>query len=277
MSALATLSLFMCFALYRLVHTLLGWNQIGFISTCLGAKFFLRGAVISVFMAMVIEFEGFTALRPNTNEWRDVPLSLIVGFAEEIAKLFVVVLGLVVVPHNLPEQLVVNPGPSDRFTGCVRWWTTLVESPKALAMAGMAAGFGFMTCENLEYFFMVFTTLSYSEAAASAAFRVFLNLHPILTGLAAARLATEVFRANKQMTFGRIFRALYPSILLHALFDFGLMFSATNPDKDELDGVFVVVSMLLIPLSLILLILTYRKLDSRSTSALLVHNELTAV
>lgn len=272
----ATISLILCFYVYRLVHTWLGWNKIGFLSLSLGAQFFLRGAVISILMAMTLELMGMSYLKPRQVEWKDAPIALIVGFSEEVSKLFVLVTGLVVIPRDLPEQLVLQPRADDRFTSCVRWWTTLVDSPKALAMAGIAAGFGFMTSENIEYFMLVFTSSDVEEAWPLVVFRVFLNLHPMLTGLAAARLAKELFLPGqiKNVTIGRLARAIAPSVVMHALFDFGLMFSATNPEETSLDEIFVGISIFLIPVNLIALILTYRSLPDVNPQPLLVRNEI---
>jgi RsiW-degrading membrane proteinase PrsW (M82 family) len=272
----ATISLILCFYVYRLVHTWLGWNKIGFLSLSLGVQFFLRGAVISILIAMILELMGISYLKPRQVEWKDAPIALIVGFSEEVSKLLVVVVGLVVIPRNLPEQLVLQPRADDRFTTCVRWWTTLVDTPKALAMAGIAAGFGFMTSENIEYFTLVFTSSAIDEAWQLVVFRIFLNLHPMLTGLAAARLAKEVFQPGqiKNLTIGRLARAIAPSVLIHALFDFGLMFSATNPQETNLDEIFVGISIFLIPANLLAVVLTYRCLPDVNPQPLLDRNEI---
>jgi RsiW-degrading membrane proteinase PrsW (M82 family) len=265
----ASIALFSCFALCRIVHVILGRNQVGFLSFSLGAQFFLRGALLSVFLAMVMELIGMVFLGPSHAEWKDVPVALVVGFSEEISKILVVIVGLSLTRISLPEELVLQ-GPS---SSCIRWWTVLVESPRALAMAGIAAGFGFMTCENIEYLAAVFAAApSLGAAIPMAAFRVIFNLHPLITGLAAARLSREVFQDNeiKMVTAGRVTRAILPSILIHAAFDFGLMFAATNPEMEDLDDAFITLSVVLIPLTVGLLVRTYRNLPSVGMS-LLVH------
>jgi RsiW-degrading membrane proteinase PrsW (M82 family) len=273
--SLATFSLFACFALCRIVHLALARNQVGFLSFSLGAQFFLRGALLSVFLAMIMEVVAMVYLGPNHSPLKDVPIAILVGFSEEVSKLLFVLIGLNLLPHALPQQLILPPAPNDRYTSCVRWWSTLVESPRALAMAGIAAGFGFMTCENIEYFTVVFYSQApVGDTMAMVLFRVFLNLHPLLTGLAAARLAREVYVGTsiKSVTIGRVTRAIYPSILIHAAFDFGLMFSTTNPDKTVLDDTFITVSLVLIPFSIGLLVWTYRSLPKNGSTSLLVTN-----
>ena len=263
----ATLTLFTCFALYRALHLILGRSQIGFLSLSLGAQFFFRGAFLSVFLAMVMELVAMVFIGPSHAEWKDVPIALIVGFSEEVSKILLVLIGLVLTSNSLPAELVLT----SQASSCIRWWTVLVESPRALAMAGIAAGFGFMTCENIEYLAVVFVSApSLGGAIPMAAFRIFFNLHPLLTGLATSRLATEVFQGNqgiKMITPGRVTRAVLPSIVIHAAFDFGLMFAATNPDQESLDDAFITVSVVLIPVTVCLLVWTYRKLPSMGSSS----------
>ena len=259
-----------CFILARAVHIYLGRNQSGFLSTSLAAQFFLRGAIMSIFLAMVIEIVGLSELRPKPVRWRDAPVALIVGFAEEISKLLAVTAGLVVVASRLPQDLVLVR--QELHSKCVRFWSVLVESPRALAAAGIAAGFGFMMSENIEYFFMVFILADAGSCAAMAAMRIFLNLHPMLTGLAAARLAKLIYTPQgvRTVSVGKVASALWPSVTLHALFDFGLMFATSNPE-DQFDTFFIVTSILIIPTSFGMLVSTYRSLPVSSGTPLLVH------
>ena len=261
----AGISLFSCFALFRIVHVQLARNQSGFLSFALGAQFFFRGAIVSIVLAMIMELAAMAFLGPNQKEWKDLPIALVVGFSEEISKFLVLVAGLNLLSSSLPQQLILEPGPNDTYTTCVRWWATVVQSPRALAMAGIATGFGFMTCENLEYFQAIFLVdADLVEIMPTVIFRIIFNLHPLLTGLAAARLAREVFVQTpaKSATVGRVSRAILPSVLIHAAFDFGLMFSVTNPQDVRLDEVFIAVSLILIPLSFWLLAKTYGALSS---------------
>merc|ERR1719410_281232 len=81
-----------------------------------------------------------------------------------------------------------------------------VTSPRALALAGLASGFGFMALENVEYILAVVMRppqipegskededVGYSEGVTVVvtmiiiAVRVLLNLHPWLAGLSALR------------------------------------------------------------------------------------------
>jgi RsiW-degrading membrane proteinase PrsW (M82 family) len=270
----AGFALFFCFAFFRIVHARLARNQPGFLSFSLGAQFFLRGAIVSILLAMAMEQAAISFLGPNEREWKDLPIALIVGFSEEVSKLLVVVVGLNLLSSSLPQQLILEPGPDDNYSTCVRWWATVIRSPKALAMAGIATGFGFMTCENIEYFpamFLIQDTTIY-DVIPAVLFRIFFNLHPLLTGLATARLAHEVYAQTpaKSATIGRITRAILPSVLIHAVYDFGLMFSATNPQDIELDNVLIGISLVLIPMSFGLLVTTYRRLPSVASSPLLL-------
>ena len=263
------LALMTCFLAFRVVHTFVSKRQEDGkpLSEALAIQFFLRGAVVSIVIAMVLEATELSALRPRKVEFKDIPIALIVGFAEEVAKLLAVLLGLCLVASDLPTLVVPDPtrvccmclpiGP------CVRAWCVLVESPRALAMAGIAAGYGFMTSENMEYFLMIFTTADLPSCIATVVLRIALNLHPLLTGLAAARLARFVWSNGstpRTVSIGKIARAIYPSVLIHALFDFGLMFTATNPTLVSLDSMFVLTSVSLIPTSIWMLVKTYRAL-----------------
>lgn len=253
------LALITCFILARVVHIFLGRGQASFLSTSLAAQFFLRGAVVSIFLAMVLEVVGMTELRPKAVPWKDLPIALLVGFSEEVAKMLSVIAGTVLIAASLPQDLVLlRPELNSQ---CLRTWTVLVESPRALAAAGIAVGFGFMMTENIEYFFMIFTLSSFGESLAAAGMRILLNLHPILTGLASSRLAKLVYASQgvRSISIGKVALALWPSIFLHALFDFGLMFASTNPE-DKFDTIFIITSILIIPTALGLLVATYRAL-----------------
>lgn len=239
----------------------------------LAVQFFFRGASVSILLAVMLESFGMSTNRPRYAVWKDVPIAFTVGFAEEVSKLFVVVLGTFLIPSQLPESLVLNQDDATCMrcipTGfCVRSWTTLIESPRALAMAGMSVGFGFMFSENLEYFFLVFTTMDTTTRIITMVLRILLNLHPILTGLCAARLASILWTSSepRSISIGKIAACIWPSVVMHAIFDFGLMFTSTNPDLDELDVIFIVVSLSTIPIAIITLLKTYKRLPHVSPS-----------
>ena len=263
--------IFSCFAVFRGTHAALASRSDNFLSQELSIQFFFRGAVVSIILAMILELVELRSLRPRNVELKDLPIALIVGFSEEISKFFVVVMGVSLLPWNLPQHMIdTHSGvifrciPSSCFA---RMWTVLIESPRAFAMAGIAAGFGFMTTENLEYFFQVFVQLDITSCIATSVMRIALNLHPLLTGLAAARLAQQVWSngataAPRTISIGKVAVAMYPSIVIHAMYDFGLMFATSNPGEQELDIVFVLISLLLIPTSYYMLVRTYRSLPA---------------
>ena len=237
------------------------------LSSSLSIQFFFRGATVSIILAVMMESFGMASNRPRFVMWKDLPIALTVGFSEEVSKLIVVVLGTYLIPSQLPETLIMNQGHESCLScfpigSFIRLWTTLVESPRALAMAGISVGFGFMFSENLEYFFIVFTSMDSSTRFFTMGIRILLNLHPILTGLAAARLASYVWSSPrpKSISIGKLASCIWPSVVMHALFDFGLMFTATNPDLGEPDVMFVIVSVSIIPIAIMSLWKTYRKL-----------------
>ncbi len=238
------------------------------LSSSLSIQFFFRGASVSIFLAVMLESLGMVSNRPRFVTWKDLPIAVTVGFAEEVSKLLVVVLGTFLVPSNLPEALILNQSgdPSCMrcfpLGSCIRLWTTLVDSPRALAMAGISVGFGFMFSENLEYFFLVFTSMDSSTRLITMGLRILLNLHPILTGLSATRLANSIWTSSqpKSISIGKLASCIWPSVVMHALFDFGLMFTATNPDLGEQDVMFIIASVSIIPIAMITLWKTYRRL-----------------
>ena len=113
-------------------------------------------------------------------------------------------------------------------------------------------GFGFMYLENLKYFFAIgqmpnFGKAGREEVEEQAYYmrrfflvcRNFCNIHPPLTGLAAARLChclylphSETFvRIGKMIPLSLLAFALWPSILLHAGYDMlSVFFGVVMPD-----------------------------------------------
>ena len=265
----AFLAMAMCCFIFALVHKSLSFRALSeALPFSLAIQFFFRGATVSIVLAIMLESFGMSTSRPRYVVWKDAPFALMVGFAEEVAKLLVVVVGTILIPSQLPESLVLEQGNATFLrcipaTCCVRSWTNLVESPRALAMTGISVGFGFMFSENLEYFFMVFTTMDTTTRLVTTFLRIILNLHPILTGICASRLANLVWKNSsvpKSISIGKLAQSIWPSVLMHALFDFGLMFTASNPDLTQQDTVFVIVSVGIIPLSLVILWQTYKGL-----------------
>lgn len=257
-----SMALLTCFVLLWVIHRLLSKSTgPNFCTFSLLVQFFFRGAIVAVSIAMLLEVVGLSELKPKYAKLRDLPISLIVGFSEESGKFFSLLLGLCLVPTDLPAALA-RVGTSRRWSLCTRWWSVLIESPQSLVLAGIATGLGFMTTENIEYFSMIFSSLDTVSCIATALTRIFLNLHPLLTGLAAARLAH--FTLTSPITAEIIFKSIWPSVLLHALFDFGFMFASDNPDDATADTVVILLSLFLIPLSAFLLISEYKSYSVRN-------------
>jgi RsiW-degrading membrane proteinase PrsW (M82 family) len=249
----------------------------GFVSLQLVAHMFLRGATISIVIAIFLELLDFYTAPPRPVEWGKVPLALAIGISEEFGKAIVVVLGLHVSPYILPQSLIVPA--SQTFLGmfstqsCTRFWTYVIESPRALAMVGISTGFGFATTENVEYFIEISTISSGSSSFLIMLIRLVLDLHPLLTGLFAARLASLVYFERdgviigRSISLGKFLRAITPSILIHATYDFGLMF--TNQES-QLGSDFLILSIVMIPLVWVLIILTYSRLPVQKSREVVV-------
>ena len=126
-----------------------------------------------------------------------------------------------------------------------------------------------MTSENIEYFAGTIAQMPTGVVAFLVMFRTVFNLHPIFTGLAAARLASFIWIKDpetrlalppKTISVCKVIQAVVPSMLMHALFDFGLMFTSANTESPGLDTLFVATSLTVIPVSIGLLVVTYRQL-----------------
>eukprot|EP00927_Polykrikos_kofoidii_P052802 TRINITY_DN4676_c0_g1_i1.p1 TRINITY_DN4676_c0_g1~~TRINITY_DN4676_c0_g1_i1.p1 ORF type:complete len:546 (-),score=57.87 TRINITY_DN4676_c0_g1_i1:53-1690(-) len=216
-------------------------NQVH-ISASLLAKFMLRGATFSLVIAMILEMTGMALVA--TVGAAALPtqclMMLVVGFAEEYGKLVAVTCGICIAPSVLKTR----SGYSCCSSVCC---DVLVETPLAFAIAGLSAGFGFMTLENAGYVVSaasqppkVYPDLlddgqSIHEermnggrvtllTSVTIAVRVLLNIHPWLTGYSAIRLASKIFKDDpaNACKFGDILQALWPSAVIHALYDLGL-------------------------------------------------------
>lgn len=212
------------------------WRGSVQISAPLLAQFALRGSTLALAMAILLELLGEAALSDvgiGTKEgftFGNVCMMLIVGASEESTKLLAVFFGIWV-----SKAALVNSGQKG---SC---WGALVESPRALMLAGFAVGFGFMVNENAEYMIAVVSTppMHYStesaddEMVGAAALllmsvlticvRVLLNIHPWWAALSAGRLARVVFRDGRATAWPGCFEfmvAVIPSSLSHAFYDF---------------------------------------------------------
>lgn len=227
--------------------TLVAWRQHGGvkITSALLSSFLLRGATLSLFVAVVLEILGSMLLGKigfHGAEGLNITTFLtmaIVGFSEELGKLLAVTCGACLARGKLLEG---------SRSGCCVGSYVLLDTPRKLALAGLAAGFGFMTLENAGYVTAAATTpptmVSPAGSTVTASptqedmmvgtsisvmtcvtilVRVLLNIHPWLTGLSAARLAHVFYDEELQIGCSDLLRAIIPSAVIHAAFDFGLV------------------------------------------------------
>merc|ERR1719265_244565 len=116
--------------------------------------------------------------------------------------------------------------------GCSANCRLLVESPRALMLAGLAAGCGFMTIENVGYLISSGLIRDDGESVivdkllrwAIMVVRVVMNIHPWMAGITCARIARLTRgRDSLSISVKEFAWALYPAVLIHAAFDFGLL------------------------------------------------------
>eukprot|EP00435_Cladocopium_sp_Y103_P060697 s1010_g22.t1 len=110
-----------------------------------------------------------------------------------------------------------------RFWRCKRPLAQLW--PKEFMLAGFSLGVGFMVAENCRMFplatrmfadeFSDFPNLFFAATLNLLFFRILLNPHPFLTGIAAGRF-TKSSKAEK-LTLETLWNVLWPSTLLHVL------------------------------------------------------------
>jgi len=242
-------SLGLMFSLFIAGMIITNWRSSGSrpaISTSLLVQFMLRGASLSIVVAIALEYSGqrfirrVTMAQPRDTFWHGdkivkALLMVVVGFSEEFAKLIAATCGTCLSKETLEET---SGGCWCCNRICCR---VLLESPKALALAGLAAGFGFMAVENVEYVMVsalkpvatpVGTTteqiLSEQDSKSGVAVitilvRVFFNIHPWLTGLSTVRLGQVAFDGEPTTACLGPFTllwAVFPSALIHAVYDY---------------------------------------------------------
>lgn len=223
---------------------LVNWRKLGNvkISSSLLIQFMLRGASLSLVLALLLECGGGAILMARagvlgaTDQFSvgGVLMNLLVGFSEECAKLLAVTCG----------SCLTVAAFSANFKGCCcfnnRCFQLLVETPRALGLAGLASGFGFMIAENMEYMLSITmeptghpngkdltsqaSTPSFIVNIIIIAARVLLSIHPWLTGLSSLRIGRIAF-SNPEPTTACLgpsdfMWAVLPSVLIHAVFDF---------------------------------------------------------
>lgn len=211
------------------------------ISLSLLAQFAIRGATLSVLIASVLETSwivGLTrvtgmppsALTPSPGKQIDIVggalTMIVVGLSEELGKAYAVICGTWLSAGALRLE-----APHWLF----RLWRVLVESPRALMLAGLCVGCGFMTLENVGYLLSAGVMTGDKDDSAAVerfvrclvvAVRVGLNLHPWLCGITCARMARVAFgeeRESLKLSCKELAWAVWPAAAAHGAFDFGLL------------------------------------------------------
>jgi len=232
--------------------TLLNWRHADQVKVTLAllAKVMLRGATLSLMLAMALELAGQALLSDvglsnrNSVSLGTFLVMLVVGFSEELAKLAAVACGsrLSVAALAVPDT-----GCSSI---CSAWCRALLADRRSLALAGLAAGFGFMTVENAGYL-MASASMPpkfYQEkgehgkdvpsaqdmdggavtfvTAITICVRVLLNIHPWLSGVSAIRAGNRAFGDGAPTVCSGLLdmiKAVWPSALIHCAYDFALV------------------------------------------------------
>eukprot|EP00929_Paragymnodinium_shiwhaense_P107244 TRINITY_DN73320_c0_g1_i1.p1 TRINITY_DN73320_c0_g1~~TRINITY_DN73320_c0_g1_i1.p1 ORF type:complete len:535 (+),score=84.73 TRINITY_DN73320_c0_g1_i1:214-1818(+) len=204
------------------------------ISSSLLAQFAFRGGSLSLAVALLLESAGMMflnetgSMEPEGANMSTALVMSVVGFSEEFAKIIAVSWGTVVLVSAVTSTT------DHCCSSCLR---TVVDSPRGLMLAALAAGFGFMTVENAGYVMVAAMTPPTTEVVfsshsgdgvfdraprhpmmgdrnvvsedttdaaaitfwtcATIAIRVLLNIHPWLAGVSAARLANTVFKDGR--------------------------------------------------------------------------------
>jgi len=216
------------------------------ISNSLLIQFMLRGATFSILVAVSLEAIGQNFLNKRGLITQTAAthgrlfgialMMLVVGFSEEFAKLMAATCGTSLSQTRVSREKAREGCCHKHF--CHVW----VSSPRALALAGLACGFGFMALENVEYILAVVMRapsipegnkedkdFEYTEGVAFAvtmiiiAVRVLLNLHPWLAGLSALRVGRVAFQSEPTTACLKtdvLIWACLPSALIHAAYDF---------------------------------------------------------
>lgn len=134
------------------------------VSASLLAQYAFRGGTLSLAVALALESAGMMFLHETgamEAEGANMSTALImsvVGFSEEFAKIIAVSWGTVIL---------VNAVSSTESYCCTCVCRTIVDSPKALMLAALAAGFGFMTVENAGYVMVAAMTPPTTEVVFS--------------------------------------------------------------------------------------------------------------
>jgi len=229
------------------IFVLCSWRHLNAVRLRLDlmAQFAVRGAILSSFLAGVLEIAGSVAvlatrsafaaqeqgkLMEGFNLWT-IAMMAVVGMSEEFAKFIVTIWGTWYREDSLHSM------STQSRCSCV--WPTLVQSPHGMMLIGLSAGFGFMVIENAGYLLSV-ACMQDDDAKVDVdtkpevdmmmrimrlvtiVIRVVLNLHPYLSGLVAGRFASVLVkhpRDGDNLTAKELLWVLWPSAALHASYD----------------------------------------------------------
>jgi RsiW-degrading membrane proteinase PrsW (M82 family) len=224
--------------------------------TSLLVIFVLRGATLSITFALVLEilgdillaYAGFKSDKetarsagPVFGAFTTLLSMIVVGCSEEFAKIVAATWGTCFSPAALQRRGGCCP------SGCCR--LLLVEPvKKKLVLAGLAAGYGFMIIENFSYLMNaaseppgVYSPLNHTAGKdmkrdemdsqtisalnwLTTFLRVVCNIHPWLTGYAAARLAKSLELHDVACVGCPVLMlAALPSAVIHTTYDFLLV------------------------------------------------------
>lgn len=216
--------------------TVCSWRKFGDVQISRGllCYFAVRGALQSTIIALLIEIFAkviiIVSLAPKNvlvYVGAHILLMCVVGLAEESSKAWAVMWGTWFRLSALEAE-----GAPDC---CQRCWRSLLETPRALMLAGMSVGFGFATLENAGYLVSVALEPGIKNESRIVEqfarivvifFRTIMNLHPWLSGIAAGRMALVVFKQNRNTTSlstGEFCWCIGPSALIHGVYDIAVM------------------------------------------------------
>jgi RsiW-degrading membrane proteinase PrsW (M82 family) len=208
------------------------------ITTALLAQYAVRGGSFALVIAVSFVGGGLMLLGSVGISTVATYMAL-VGYSEEYAKMIAVTCGTCLLPGMY------HVAANSCICSCL--CRTLVETPRGLMLAGLAAGFGFMTVENGLYVMAsatvpsttIVTTddntgkiISTEEMTAEStliltiatvAIRIVFNIHPWLTGLCSARIGKVAFKEERGtacLETCTVVSAINPSSIIHGVYDF---------------------------------------------------------
>jgi len=242
-------SMSLVLSVFSACYYLSNWRAAGSPKTSGGllVQMGFRGTSFAVFLAMFLELYFGGLLNRVTTQgmglnYSTLMIMMMVGISEEAAKTGAVIVCTLFVP----------PPPDPEVESChmlvTRMFRLLIDNSKALALCGMAVGFGFMTGENVGYVMSAATVppvvdpqmeasekevrqATAAQGVVTLLVRVAFNIHPWLSGLSACRLGKFAFNADTgkaKLNWGSEVRVrsflwcIWPAAAIHGLYDFAV-------------------------------------------------------